>query len=149
MIHPDQTDYLAHFTKGEDAYDNLVSILEDGVVRAGALPWTNLPAVCLTECPWSSLVEHARNYSPYAIGFGKHHVFAAGGGPAYYVRADHFKRQNWNEHLYSFVTPFWPAYRPERLRSEEFLGGKTIDYSHEREWRVLLVEPIGIEPTTS
>ena len=63
-------------------------------------------------------------------------LFAAGGGPAYYVRADHFKRQNWNEHLYSFVTPFWPAYRPERLRSDEFLGGKTIDYSHEREWRV-------------
>ncbi len=135
-MRPDQTDYIAHFTSGHDAYDRLVSILADATIKAGTLPWTNRPAVCLTECPWTSLIDHARRYSPYGVGFGKHHVFAAGGGPAFYVRADQFKKQQWDPHLYTFVTPFWPAYRPPSLRTDEYLGGKTVDYSHEREWRV-------------
>jgi len=133
---PADSNYLAHFTKGRDAYDNLVSILRDGVIRAGNLPWTNRPAVCFSECPWSSLLQHARHYSPYAVGFSKPHVFAAGGGPAYYVRADHFPEQFWAPEVYPFVTPFWPEYRPAHLRSAEHLGGRTVDYTHEREWRV-------------
>lgn len=134
---PDHTRFLAHFTRGADAYDKLVSILDSGVVKAGKLPWTDMPAVCLTECPWSSLLDHAERYSPYGIGFGKHHVFAAGGGPVYYVRADHFKKQGgWDPQVFPFVTPFWPAYRPAHLKDGKYLGGKTVDYSHEREWRV-------------
>jgi hypothetical protein len=135
---PDSQDskYLAHFTKGDNAYENLVSILHEGVIRAGNLPWNNRLATCFTECPWSSLIKHARHYSPYAVGFGKHHVFAAGGGPAYYVRADLFLTQQWTEEVYAFVTPFWPAYRPSHLRTEEFLSGRTVDFIHEREWRV-------------
>jgi hypothetical protein len=133
---PDHTDYLAHFTKGEKAIDNLISILNQGKIAAGKLPWTDQPAVCFTECPWSSLLHHARKYSPFAIGFGKNHVFAAGGGPAFYVRADHFKKQKWDRDVYTFVTPFWPPYRPAKLKGTEHLGGKSIDYSHEREWRV-------------
>ncbi len=128
--------YLAHFSKGDSAYDNLVSILRDEEIRAGELPWTGRPAVCFTECPWSSLLSHVQNYSPYGVGFGKHHVFAAGGGPAYYVRADHFQAQQWAADVYPFVTPFWPGYRPRHLRTQEFLGGRTVDYAHEREWRV-------------
>jgi hypothetical protein len=38
--------------------------------------------------------------------------------------------------VYTFVTPFWPEYRPDGLKGKDYLGGKTIDYSHEREWRV-------------
>ena len=34
-----------------------------------------------------------------------------------------------------FVTPFRPSYRPKKLKTEA-LGGKTIDYAHEREWSV-------------
>ncbi|MEP0547312.1 MAG: abortive infection system antitoxin AbiGi family protein [Rhodothermales bacterium] len=133
---PGDSNYLAHFTKGGDACANLVSILQEQVIRAGRLPWTNRPAVCFTECPWSSLLNHARNYSPYGVGFGKHHVFAAGGGPAYYVRADHFNAQRWAEEVYPFITPFWPGYRPDNLRTDDHLGGRTVDYAHEREWRV-------------
>lgn len=129
--------YLVHFTKGEQAYENLIVILKEGVIKANSLPWTNKPAVCFTECPWSSLIKHTQQYSPYGIGFGKHHVFAAGGGPAYYVRADLFENQKWSDEIYPFVTPFWPAYRPKHLRSHEFLDGKNIDYIHEREWRVI------------
>lgn len=135
-MRPDQSNYLAHFTKGESALGNLISILNDGAIRASELPWTGKPAVCFTECPWSSLLGHADNYSPYAVGFSKPHVFAAGGGPAYYVRADHFKKQVWADHVHAFVTPFWPGYRPPSLKGADYLGGKNIDYAHEREWRV-------------
>lgn len=128
--------YLAHFTSGNNACDALISILRDRTIRAGELPWTGRPAVCFTECPWASLIGHAQRYSPYGLGFGKQHVFAAGGGPAYYVRADHFQEQRWADNVYPFVTPFWPGYRPERLRTNEYLRGQTVDYSHEREWRV-------------
>jgi hypothetical protein len=34
------------------------------------------------------------------------------------------------------VTPFWPEYRKAEQKTPGFLKGKTIDYSHEREWRV-------------
>ena len=135
----DSLDYLAHFTKDTpllDAYDALVNILTQHVIKAYTLPWTNNPAVCFTECPWPSLVAHAKHYAPYGIGFSKPHVFAAGGGPAYYVRADLWEKQEWADHVKTFVTPFWPAYRPDDLKSAKHLKGKTVDYSHEREWRV-------------
>ena len=136
MHRPDQSDYLAHFTKSENAYDNIVSILQSKTLRAGIIPWAVRPATCFTECPWPSLIQHAKQYSPYGVGFTKPHVFAAGGGPVYYVRADHWKKQEWNSHIKTFVTPFWPEYRPASLKSQAQLGGQTIDYSHEREWRV-------------
>lgn len=135
-MRPDHGRYVAHFTKGSDAFSKLVSILEDNAIRASNLPWNKSPCVCFTECPWWSLLDHAKRYSPYGVGFGKQHVFAAGGGPVYYVRADHWEKQDWGTHVKSFVTPFWPAYRPDDLKGTEFLHGKTVDYSHEREWRI-------------
>ena len=130
------SDFVAHFTKGEDAYDTLEKILSEQKLLANSLPWTNNPAVCFTECPWASLLAHATNYSPFGIGFAKARVFAAGGGPAYYVRADHWEKQQWEGHVKTFVTPFWPSYRPKSLKFQQPLSGKTVDYSHEREWRV-------------
>lgn len=135
-MRPDQSEYLAHFTKGDKPIDTLAKMLTDGVIIASSLPWTKKPAACFTECPWSSLLAHAANYSPYGVGFTKSHVFAAGGGPAFYVRADHYQKQNWDGHVHTFVTPFWPRYRPASLRGGDVLGGKSIDYAHEREWRV-------------
>jgi hypothetical protein len=151
---PDFSDYLAHFTKegapvaaeenanpasqftGKGPLDRLASILEDKKILATELPFRLGTAVCFTECPWVSLLAHARRYSPYAVGFHKARVFAAGGGPVYYVRADHWKKQQWTSHVKTFATPFWPEYRARTLRGAEFLGGKTVDFSHEREWRV-------------
>lgn len=137
-VRPDQSDYLAHFTKGKPgrhAIKILEEILRSGLLKASNLPWTNRPAVCFTECPWSSLLAHSKQYSSYGIGFAKPRIFAAGGAPAYYVRADQYKKQQWDPHLHSFVTPFWPKYRPRDLHTEA-LGGKSIDYTHEREWRI-------------
>ena len=151
---PDFSSYLAHFTRDGEPYghkddqnptnefspmsaeDRLISILKSGTIKAGSLPWVGRNAVCFTECPWSSLLDHAKQYSSYAVGFNKPRVFAAGGGPAYYVRADHWEKQEWDPHLKTFATPFWPHYRPKHLRNNDYLNGKTIDYSHEREWRV-------------
>jgi len=135
-MRPDHTNFVAHFTKGEDGYDRFICILSEQRIKAGTVPWTNSPGVCFTECPWWSLIDHARRYSPYGIGFVKAHVFSAGGGPVYYVRADHWQKQDWVPHVKSLVTPFWPEYRPDHLKTDEFLSGKTVDYSHEREWRV-------------
>jgi len=150
---PDFSFYLGHFTKkkkpdahrqadnptleiteGKSAFERLKTILNEKRIVAGTLPWNKKNAVCLTECPWSSLVTHSKVYSPYAIGFNKAFIFGTGGAPAFYVRADQFQRQQWDNLLYTFTTPFWPAYRPKKKNEEKTF--KTIDYSHEREWRV-------------
>ena len=151
---PDLSDFLAHFTRDGDphgindpsnpvnefnslsASQRLEAILKSGTIKASTMPWTRRRAVCFTECPWSSLLDHANQYSSFGIGFAKPRIFAAGGGPVYYVRADHFDKQQWVDHLYTFVTPFWPEYRPLTLKESKYLSGKTVDYSHEREWRV-------------
>lgn len=152
---PDFSDFLGHFTtdraptsasqqnatahvKGMGARERLISILECKEILASRLPWNGRDAVCLTECPWSSLLDHARRYSPYGIGFSKPFIFGVGGGPAYYVRADHYEKQKgaWDPHVHTFVTPFWPSYRPRTLRENGMMNNKNIDYSHEREWRV-------------
>lgn len=154
MPRPDFSNYLGHFSSGRSplgsqnvdnpgnqfmalsAMDRIVSMLQMRCIVASDMPWTGRRAVCFTECPWSSLLDHASRYSPYALGFAKPRVFAAGGGPVYYVRADHWEKQTWHDHLKTFVTPFWPAYRAPTLRGNEYLGGKTVDFSHEREWRI-------------
>jgi hypothetical protein len=149
---PDFSNYLAHFTtgrrpvsrkvgnptigltKGKTAYDRLISILQQQKIVASKLPWTGRQAACMTECPWSSLIGHSKTYSEYGIGFNKAFVFATGGGPVYYVRKDHWDKQDWDDHIKTFVTPFWPEYRSDKLKKS--IGFGTVDYSHEREWRV-------------
>ena len=119
MVRPDISDYLAHFTTdrnpcmfsdknnpindvaGTSAYERLISILESKMIRASLLPWANRNAVCFTECPWASLIALADVYSPYGIGFEKPRVFAAGGAPCYYIRPDHWAKQNWGEVLFA------------------------------------------------
>lgn len=143
---PDLSNFLAHFTKdGKNeeggaisAFDNLVNILRDKKIRASTMPWTNSFAVCFTECPWTSLIDHARRYSPYGVGFDKGRVFAAGGAPAYYVRCDFWETQNWkgDKMKDAFATPFWPAYTPPALKKKFKPNDKIVDFSHEREWRI-------------
>jgi len=154
MNRPDFSNYLAHFTSDGDlssdaednpcneyknlnACDRLVSILKNKKIRASQMPWTGAKAVCLTECPWSSLISHTKQYSPYGIGFNKPFVYSRHGGPVFYIRPDHFKRQKekgaFDEQVWPFVTPFSPSYRPLSLKKS---FPSTVDYSHEREWRV-------------
>ena len=152
--YPDHSNYLAHFTKsrqasvpnnpdnpgarfkGVTARDRLISILEQKTILASTMPQIKLNAVCFTECPWSSLITHAEYYSPFGVGFTKPHVFAAGGGPAFYVRPDHYAQQQWQDSVRAFVTPFWPSYRTPKQKKNAMLLKNTHDYSKEREWRV-------------
>lgn len=148
---PDFSKYLAHFTTSRppvsrneenpcnehqalSAKERLIGILNSKTIIASTMPWTGCPAVCFTECPWSSLLDHTERYSPYGIGFEKSFVFSRNGSPVYYVRADQYEKQEWHDHLKPFVTPFWPSYRPKSINSKKSF--QTCDFSHEREWRV-------------
>ena len=160
LTRPDFSDFVAHFTKDAqplgknepqikgDAATRLVSILNSKTITATRMPWTNREAVAFTECPWGSLMSHTKQYSPFGIGFTKPHLFAAGGGPAIYLRADLHEKQGefchkdnttlkgFHQDLYAFVTPFSPPYAPTEYRETYWKDHKPIDYSHEREWRV-------------
>jgi hypothetical protein len=121
---------------GVSARDRLVRILQLLNIKATHMPWTDCPAVCFTECTWPSLMRHAERYSSYSVGFQKSLLFGQGGGPAIYMRQDLY----WEEEreggflpsIKAFLTPFAPEYAPESHKK----GGRAIDYSHEREWRV-------------
>jgi hypothetical protein len=149
---PDVSFFLAHFTSGRPpvaksdktnptlefanvtAIKRLENILKTKTIKASTLPWTGKRAVCFTECPWTSLVDHTKRYSPFGIGFNKKFIFVSGGGPVYYVRADYYEHQNWSDYANTFVTPFWPKYRSKKnTKKTKF---KDCDFTHEREWRV-------------
>jgi hypothetical protein len=174
MNRPDFSNYVLHFTSGRlpccsekipaadpaaqikkkmSALDRLLAILpqaddKDGCIRATPMPWSGAKACCFTESVWSSLPDHAKRYSPYGIGFEKNFIFACGGGPAFYVRADHYQKQRshnatgglsgFHPHFHSFVTPFWPKYASKKHRDKYYgkFNANGIDFSYEREWRL-------------
>lgn len=161
MPRPDFSDYVVHFTKKSpplglagakkpvagltdiapmSAYERLMGILNDRVIRATNMPHTDKPCVCFTECVWGSLLDHAERYSCYGIGFHKKLLFKEGGAPVVYMRQDLFEAQNaaggFHDSLYPFVTPFAPSYAPDDHLEKYRAGKGHIDYSHEREWRV-------------
>lgn len=153
---PDFSMYLAHFTKDGDfcnkeqdesivhfsqlsAKDRLFSILNQQKIYPSNMPWTGLPCVCFTECPWSSLLAHTEQYSPYGIGFTKEFIFRNDGAPALYMRANIFakirnklKMSREEKEMWTYVTPFSPEYGTPYTKR---LLRKAVDYSHEREWR--------------
>ncbi len=147
---PDFSNYLIHFTKGTapvginsnpvllqkgvTAQKRLKGILDSKTILSSNMPWTRQPAVCFTECVWSSLFAHTRRYSAFGIGFTKEFVFKQGGNPVFYVRPSLFKGQQWGEKIKGFTTPFAPKYGDEAMDGR---CKKPIDFTHEREWRVL------------
>jgi hypothetical protein len=153
MPRPDQSIFLAHFTKNGPDFDantqrqnptirqmsasqRLVGILEQRKIIASTMPWTNKKAVCFTECPWGSLLRHAEKYSSYGIGFTKKLIYSRNGNPVIYANPQMFHSQDWSESLKPFLTPFAPTYAPASVLAQAPFNGKPIDYSHEREWRV-------------
>lgn len=153
MPRPDQSQFLAHFTKdGSEfiagnlsqnpsiaemsALQRLIHILEDRQINATNMNWTDEKAVCFTECPWGSLLRHAAVYSPYGIGFTKRLIYSRKGNPVIYANPSMFKAQNWTKEVRPFLTPFVPSYAPNSIKQQAPFNGKYIDYTHEREWRV-------------
>lgn len=153
MPRPDQSQFLAHFTRNGKNYtadnrpenptvdqmsalERLIKILSEKKIVVSNMPWTNKPAVCFTECPWGSLLRHADNYSPYGIGFTKKLIYSRKGNPVIYANPNLFHSQNWSDEAYTFVTPFVPKYASRNIKSKHPFKGKSVDYTHEREWRV-------------
>ena len=143
---PDQSRYLAHFTKGcirgrkRSAKEVFIKILSEKRIEAHTVPWTKGRAVCFTECPWSSMTDHAKNYSPYGIGFTKEYIYRCGGNPVFYVRPEIYSKQEWDNSIKNYFTPFVPKYASEVTKDEFRSNGfdqDYLDYSHEREWRLL------------
>ncbi len=146
---PGFSNFLAHFIKHgkpstEDFYqdiqarnakERLVSILRsEKIQQQKCRGFMSMPFAL--ECPWSSLIAHTRQYS-YCISFSKPTIFSKHGGPVYYMRPDHFKKQmfenKFGKYVWQFIIPFSPSYCPKHMKEQYF---STVDYSYEREWRV-------------
>jgi hypothetical protein len=160
MSQADFSDYVVHFTKNErpwtlqhrpqdrqaetiaatSARDRLEAILKQRRILALRMPWTDCPAVCFTECTWPSLLRHCKEYSSYGIGFEKAKIFARGGGPAIYMRQDHFaaQKKSFASEVYPFVAPFVPQYAPPEHRAKYWKEDRPfpMDFTHQREWRL-------------
>lgn len=153
---PDFSAYLSHFTKDGDfchtiqeaaveafrkmtAFERLCSILSMKEIKTSIMPWTNTQGLCFTECPWSSLLVHTKNYSSYGIGFTKEFIYRNGGSPVLYVRfkllnaiKKHISNSKTKDNILQFLTPYSPDY------DTDYAKGKypRVDYTHEREWRL-------------
>jgi Putative abortive phage resistance protein AbiGi, antitoxin len=96
----DMSDFVVHFTKdhgGKGAYDNSLSILYEGRIRArntfgAARSIVGLGAsqkcVCFSEVPLGQLQRLVDRCSLYGIGFEKEVVASQGGAPVWYLEKD-------------------------------------------------------------
>ncbi|QDO84495.1 hypothetical protein FM037_16395 [Shewanella psychropiezotolerans] len=125
----DMSDFLIHFTKGEDieaAYQNLRSIIDQSVVYgSNAKIRDGSNCVCFSEAPISSLKSGLLNpffyspYSPFGIITTKEHIYGQGGRPVIYQSEAEF-------HHLSFGNSWrHMCYEPP-----------AVDFTWEREWRV-------------
>lgn len=94
------SDYVVHFAKdyqGRKAYDNMLGILSNRVIRARnpfGIARTKAPdiasqkAVCFSEVPLHLLGRLADKRSEYGVGFGKAFVIHRKGNPILYAYKD-------------------------------------------------------------
>lgn len=125
----DMTDYLIHFTKGEDlerAYQNLKSIIDQSVVYgANAKIRDGSNCVCFSETPISSIKTGLLNpsfyspYSPFGIMTTKENIYNLGGRPVIYQAEAEFHQLSADN-----------SWRHMRYEPPE------IDFTWEREWRL-------------
>ena len=128
----DISNYLIHFTKGEDmvhAFENFISIISSrslnggtGMIRGGHT------CVCFSEAPLSA-IHHGlvnenfySNYSPFGIMVEKKWLYNQGGRPVIYQKSEEYEmlsdQQSWR-HVTLDLTKDDP-----------------IDFTWEREWRI-------------
>jgi len=134
---------LAHFTRASgksSAMDNLIRILGAGVISgASRMVRGGRRAVCLFDAPLSELSRvltdgNRRRYEPFGIAVDKRYAFSKGARPVVYM-------------------PFAEAaaiLKPEemwRVVSIEMTRAALVDWTFEREWRLLGDLPL--EPKSS
>ena len=124
----DISEYLFHFTKGQDAIDTLKTILSQQCLKKG-----EKNPICFTETPLFFLPKifelfimsypHNPMYAPYGIGFKKDYIFALGGRPAIYGKKE--EKDLLPEELKWRFVEYNPNYK---------------DFTWLREWRVNIPE---------
>jgi hypothetical protein len=125
----DMSDFLIHFTKGENlegAYQNLKSIIHQSVVHGSSAKIRDSSnCVCFSEAPLSSLKSGLLNpsfysqYSPFGIITIKEHICNLGGRPVIYQPESEFHQLT--------ADNSWRHMRYEP---------PGVDFTWEREWRL-------------
>ena len=156
---PDMTEWLIHFTRdnnGKLAREILLKILIEGVLRPGfsvrgnqRTVYGTMRAVCFTEQPLLSFAKYvdARKESWLTDGYGivlhKHDVHLAGGRPVIYglenelPEVDDYTKAIRGLPNKCRLLPIQCLPENEQYRYVRFIPKriKSIDWSHEREWR--------------
>jgi len=134
------------------AFDVLLKILHDGYIHSGWSLRNFTPtifgprsAVCFTEMPLHALVEYAKfrgDYSGYVgnygIAFRRRELFAAGARPVIYGISKKIGETNKQYHSRMFDPERTELPKHELYRyvfTDIQKDGKSIDWTHEREWR--------------
>lgn len=121
----DLSKYLFHFTKGRNAKDTLVSIINDGKIKdihqTGRICFSEAPVTILA--PMFNIFRRYRKpmYAPYGVGIRKDVVYQNGGRPVIYGDETDEKIINQSEAL--------------KWRYELYKPGKH-DFTWLREWRL-------------
>jgi hypothetical protein len=124
---------LAHFTRASgktSALDNLFWILEDSMVRGSArMLLGGQRGVCLFDAPLHELghlltPQNRRRYEPFGVAIDKRYAFSMGARPVIYMP---------NAEAASILDEdeMW------RVASIDMTRNPPIDWTFEREWRVL------------
>jgi len=131
MNRVDISEFLVHFTKGDEAPANFASIANEAVLRGGTgFIKGNFRCVCFTEAPLHSLQDillhrtgHAFKYEPFGVIVRKKWLFGLGGRPAIYQPDSEF--------------PSLPDSHKWRHVRYEPNATPPVDFTWEREWRIL------------
>jgi len=129
---------LAHFTRASgksSALDNLLWILDDRRIRGSSrmMP-TGVRGVCLFDAPPQELAhlltpQNRRRYEPFGVAIDKRYAFSMGARPVIYMPA-------------AEAATILDADEMWRVVSIDMNRNPPIDWTFEREWRVLGDLPI-------
>lgn len=123
---------LAHFTRASkqaSAFDNLVSILHDGVLRAGSrMVRSQRPVICFFDATLEELARtvtrrNRRRYEPFGVAVDRRYAFRHGARPVIYLPADEARQ----------LLPRDELWRAVALQLDR---DPPIDWCFEREWRL-------------
>ena len=130
MSRIDISNYLVHFTKGQSAFDNFRSIINQKTLIGGTgFIKGKQECICFTEAPLHALQDildqsdaHSFRYAPFGIIIKKDWLFKQGGRPVIYQtkeEGDKLPAELWWRHV---------TYDP--------IADNPVDFTWEREWRV-------------
>ena len=135
MTRLDISPYLVHFTRGETyeaAFERLTAILTQRKLFGTARNIRGgYRCVCFSEAPLGTLAgglvneRYYSSYSPFGLLVSKRWLFGLGGRPVIYQTEEEYH-----------ALP--PSHRWRHVRYDIREGKENIDFTWEREWRILI-----------